>query len=192
METFDKKKEGAGARIAPLPMSEMREDWLQILKKLPGAGLKGKNSPINVFGTLMYSPAIFGPFLDYWVTSKLKMSLSVREQELVILRMGFHYSCEYVWKHHVPVALEFGATGAEIETIQNHEIPPVFSARESALLMLTDEMTRHRTIRDEAWSEWSPELSRQDIIDLIYLVSQYVFFSLLNNSIRVEIEEPLR
>lgn len=182
----------SGARIPPLQMSDMREDWLQILKKLPGAGLKGEYAPVNVFGTLMHNPGTFGPFLDYWITSKLQMGLSVREQELVILRMGYHYQCDYVWKHHVPVAREFGATDAEIEAIKMAVIPPLFAARETALLMLTDEMLRHRTIREEAWQEWSGALSSQEVIDLISLFSQYVFFSLLNNSIRVEIEEPLQ
>jgi 4-carboxymuconolactone decarboxylase len=171
MKPFENSTKNSGARIPPLPMSDMREDWLQILKKLPGAGLKGENAPVNVFGTLMHNPGTFGPFLDYWITSKLQMGLSVREQELVILRMGYHYQCDYVWKHHVP---------------------PLFAARETALLMLTDEMLSHRTIREEAWQEWSGMLSSQEVIDLISLFSQYVFFSLLNNSIRVEIEEPLQ
>jgi hypothetical protein len=30
------------------------------------------------------------------------------------------------------------------------------------------------------------------MIDLISLVSQYVFFALLNNSLQIEIEEPLK
>jgi hypothetical protein len=57
--------------------------------------------------------------------------------------------------------------------------------------MLTDEMVEHRTIRDEAWSKWSSELKKSELIDLVSIVSQYVFFALLNNSIQVDIEEPL-
>ena len=180
------------ARLAPLPMSEMRDDWVKILERLPGAGLKGVNTPVNVFGTLMYNPKTMGPFLDYWVTSKLQMGFSVREQELIILRMAWHYKCNYVWKHHVPVAKEFGATDVQVEAVKKAQLPPVFSAREGALLHLTDEMVEHRTIGDEAWSKWSSELKPQELVDLVSIVSQYVFFSLLNNSIRIEVEEPLR
>jgi 4-carboxymuconolactone decarboxylase len=179
-------------RIAPLPMSEMRDDWIKILQRLPGAGLKGVNTPVNVFGTLMYNPKTFGPFLDYWVTSKQEMGFSVREQELIILRMGYLYNCNYVWKHHVPVAKEFGASDAQIEAVKVSPLPAVFSTREYALLMLTDELVEHRTIRDEAWSRWSGELKKSEYIDLISIVSQYVFFALLNNSMQMEIEEPLK
>jgi 4-carboxymuconolactone decarboxylase len=180
------------ARLKPMPMSEMRDDWIKILERLPGAGLKGTFTPVNVFGTLMYNPKTMGPFLDYWVTSKLEMGFSGREQELIILRMGYHYQCDYVWKHHVPVAKGYGTTEAELEAVKKTPLPSVFSARENALLQLTDELVEHRTISDQAWSKWSGELKKSEMVDLISIVSQYVFFALLNNSIRVEVEEPLR
>lgn len=181
-----------GSRLTPLPMQEMKKEWLTTVERLPGAGLKGRYAPVNVLGTLMYNPQTMGSFLDYWVTSKLQMGLSVREQELVILRMGFHYNCNYVWKHHVPVAREFKTSDTEIAALKASKIPSVFSPREYALLMLTDEMVKHRTIRDKAWAKWSGELKQSEMVDLISLVSQYVFFALLNNSLQIEIEEPLK
>jgi len=179
------------ARIQPLPMSDMPDEWIKTIERLPGAGLKGRYAPINVFGTMIHSPQVPGPFLDYWVTSKLVMGLSGREQELVILRMGFHFKSNYVWKHHVPPAKEYGVTDAEVEAVKTPELPPVFSDRERALLKLTDEMVEHRTIREEAWSKWSPELSESEMIDLIFLVSQYCFFGLFNNALQIQVEEPL-
>lgn len=183
---------GMGARIKPLPMNQMRDDWNKILDRLPGAGLKGKFSPVNVFGTIMHNPETFGPFIDYWVTSKLKMGFNGREQELIILRMGVLFKCDYVWKHHVPVAREYGVTDAELAAVKAKTVKPLFSPREYALLMLTDELVEHRTIRDKAWNAWSGELKESEKIDLISLVSQYVFFALLNNALQVEIEEPLK
>ncbi|MBN2355310.1 carboxymuconolactone decarboxylase family protein [candidate division KSB1 bacterium] len=191
MENNEKQKPIKEARISPLPMSEMPEEWIKTLARLPGAGLKGAYTPVNVFGTLMHNPGTMGSFLEYWVTSKLEMGLSGREQELVILRMGFHYKCDYVWKHHVPVAKEYGASEAEIEAIKATQIPSGFSAREYALLMLTDELVEQRTLREDAWKKWSPELKPSELVDLISLVSQYVFFALLNNGLQIELEEPL-
>ena len=100
-------------KVNPKDVDSMRPEWLEILQRIPGDGLKGKYAPRNVLGMLMYNPDTLGPFLDYWVTSKQKMGLTVREQELVILRMALHYDCNYVWKHHVPVALEFGINQTE-------------------------------------------------------------------------------
>lgn len=180
------------ARIKPLPMSEMHPEWIKTLERLPGAGLKGLYTPVNVFGTLMYNPRTCGPFLDYWVTSKLEMGLSVREQELIILRMGVHYHCNYVWKHHVPVAQEFGVSDAQLDAVKTTPLPNVFTPHEYALLNLTDELVEFRTIREEAWVKWGTGLEKPILLDLISIVSQYVFFALLNNAIQVEIEEPLK
>ena len=178
-------------RIQPLPMSDMQDDWIKTLERIPGKGLKGAYFPTSVVGTLMYNPKTMGPFLDYWVTSKLEMGFSVREQELVILRMGVHYNCNYVWKHHVPVAREFGVTETELEALKEEKLPDIFPARETALLMLTDEMVNYRTVRDETWEKWSGELKPSEWVDLVSLVSQYVFFALLNNSLQLELEPPM-
>ena len=191
MQAQTKTKPGTEARIPPLPMSEMQNDWIKTLERLPGAGLKGLYAPVNVFGTLMYNPKTFGPFLEYWVTSKLEMGFTGREQELIIMRMGFLYHCNYVWKHHFPVAKEYGVSEDQIMAVKTSPLPSVFSPREYALLMLTDELVEHRTIRDEAWSKWSNELKKSELIDLVSIVSQYVFFALLNNAMQVQIEEPL-
>jgi len=191
METEETAKPKSRARIQPIPMSEMRDEWVKIVERLPGAGLKGLYTPVNVFGTLMYNPETMASFLDYWVTSKQKMGFTGREQELIILRMGFLFNSNYVWKHHIPPAREFGVNDIEIAAVKTNPLPSIFSARENALLMLTDEMVEYRTIRDETWSKWSGELKTSELLDLVSIVSQYVFFTLLNNSFQIEIEEPL-
>ena len=191
VQAQDKTASAEAPRVLPMPMSQMQESWLKTLERLPGAGLKGLYAPVNVFGTLQHNPNTYGAFLDYWVTSKLEMGLTPREQELVILRMGYHYQCNYVWKHHVPVGMEFGITEAELEAVKTTPLPSIFSPRESALLHLTDEMVESRNVSDKTWNKWSQELKDSEKIDLISLVSQYVFFALLNNVIRVEVEQPL-
>lgn len=86
------------------------------------------------------------------------MGLTVREQELVILRIALHYDCNYVWNHHVPVAMEFGINQTEL---------------------------------DAAWGLYKKELTDGEMVDLISLVSQYVFFALTNNVLRVAVEQNL-
>lgn len=179
-------------KLTPKDINEMKPEWLEILKRIPGDGLKGKYAPVNVLGSLMYNPDTLGQFLDYWVTSKLKMGFTVREQELVILRMAVLYDCNYVWKHHVPVGVEFGITDAELSALKSASIPDSFSSREKAILDLTDEMVQNRNVHDDTWNRCKPFLKDSEMIDLISLVSQYVLFSLTNNVIRVRVEDNLR
>lgn len=179
------------SRLIPLDTEKMPDECKEILKRLPGDALKGKYSPVNLLGILMYNRDTLRPFLDYWVTSKLKMGLSVREQELVILRMAFHYKCNYVWKHHVPAAIEFGVTPGELEYVREYPLPKGFNPREEALLVMTDHMVQNRNLSDEIYDSYAGKLKDSELVDLISMVSQYVFFTLMNNVLRVEVEPSL-
>jgi 4-carboxymuconolactone decarboxylase len=175
-------------RVEPCSMEEMRPEWLSILERIPGAGLKGQGFPRHVLGAIMHNPDTMETFLDYWVTAKSKMGLSVREQELVILRMACLYNSDYVWKHHVPVGREFAITEAELKAVHDGVFSN-FQPREQALLALTDELIDYRSIRRAIWERYHPALNNRDLVDLISLLSQYVFFALLNNALQVQVEE---
>jgi alkylhydroperoxidase family enzyme len=175
-------------RIAPLSTDDLRPESRAILERLPGAGFKGQGFPRNVLGVLMQNQETLGPFLDYWVTSKSKMGLSMREQELVILRMGVLYRSEYVWKHHVKVAREYGIEDAEFDAIRRGAYAALESERERALLELTDAFVNERTLPPELWDQTRNVLGSRDFVDLISLVSQYVLFALTNVCLQVQLE----
>jgi alkylhydroperoxidase family enzyme len=176
------------SRIAPLSTDDLRPEWLDILGRLPGTGLKGEGFPRNVLGILMRNPETLGPFLDYWVTSKSKMGLTVREQELVILRMAVLYRSEYVWKHHIKVGREFGIDDAELDAIRQGSYSAFAAERERAFLELTDAFVNDRSLPPELWNRTRGVLASQDFIDLISLVSQYVLFALTNVCMQVQLE----
>ena len=179
------------SRIEPLSTEDLRPEWVSILDRLPGAGLKGEGFPRNLLGILMLNQETLGPFLDYWVTSKSKMGLTMREQELVILRMGVLYRSEYVWKHHIKVGREFGIEDAELDAIREGSYDAFAEPRERALLELTDAFVNDRSLSPALWTRTSQILQPRDYVDLISLVSQYVLFALTNVSLQVQLEPPV-
>ncbi len=183
--TFPNESE---SRIAPLSTDDLRPEWVEILERIPGKGLKGEGFPSNVLGVLMQNQETLGPFLDYWVTSKSKMALTVRQQELVILRMAVLYRSEYVWKHHVKVAREFGVTDTELDALRHGSYTAFAAARERAFLELTDAFMNERSLSPELWNQTKHVLGSQDFVDLISLISQYVLFALVNVCMQVQVE----
>jgi 4-carboxymuconolactone decarboxylase len=125
------------------------------------------------------------------------MSPTNREQELVILRMAVHYRSEYVWKHHVVIGSEFGITKTECEALQKVPYyrstitPDTLSGRENALIALTDDLVTARTVTNSTWESCNAFFEDSEIIDIILIVSHYVFFSLVNNAMCVEVEPAL-
>jgi len=183
--TFPNESE---SRIAPLSTDDLRPEWVEILERIPGKGLKGEGFPRNLLGVLMQNQETLGPFLDYWVTSKSEMGLTVREQELVILRMAVLYRSEYVWKHHVKVGREFGVNDAELDAIRHGSYAAFAAARERAFLELTDAFINDRSLSPELWKQTKDVLRSQDFVDLISLVSQYVLFALTNVCMQLQVE----
>jgi len=176
------------SRVAPLSTDDLSAECVAILGRLPGSGLKGEGFPSNVLGILMQNQETLGPFLDYWVTSKSKMGLTVREQELVILRMGVLYRSDYVWKHHVKVGREFGIDDRELDAIRQGDYTALESERERAFLELTDAFVNERSLPPALWNRTRCILDSRDFIDLISLVSQYVLFALANVCMQVQVE----
>ena len=176
------------SRIAPLSTDNLSPECVKILERLPGKGLKGEGFPSNLLGILMQNQETLEPFLDYWVTSKAKMGLSVREQELVILRMAVLYRSEYVWKHHVKVGREFGINDTELDAIRQGSYGAFSAARERALLELTEAFMNDRYLPPELWNRTKSVLGSRDFVDLISLVSQYVLFALTNVCLQVQVE----
>jgi len=125
------------------------------------------------------------------------MSLNIREQELVILRMAVLYKSEYVWRHHVLVGRSYDITPIQLLELkrvdyENHDLYTIFIPRERALLILTDEMVNHRFVPRNVWEDaMNHHLSKRDIIDLIHLISQYTLFALTNNVLQVPLEESM-
>jgi 4-carboxymuconolactone decarboxylase len=178
----------SASRIAPLSTKDLNPECLKILARLPGKGLQGEGFPYNLLGMLMYNPETLEPFLDYWVTSKAKMGLSVREQELVILRMAVLYRSEYVWKHHVKVGREFGVNDKELDAIRHGSYAAFSAARERAFLELTDAFMNERSLSPKLWNQTKDVLGAKDFVDLISLISQYVLFALNNVCLQVQLE----
>jgi 4-carboxymuconolactone decarboxylase len=176
------------SRITPLSMDDFRPEWANILGLLPGKGLKGEGFPSNVLGILMQNPDTLGPFLNYWVSSKSNMGLAAREQELVILRMAVLYRSDYVWKHHVKVGRDLGINDTELDVIRLGSYTAFASERERALLELTDAFVNERSLSPKLWDQTRRALDPRDFVDLISLVSQYVFFALINVCLQVQIE----
>jgi len=179
------------ARIAPLPAEQLTPEQVAILERIPGKGLKGDGFPRNVLGVLMRNEDTLGPFLDYWVTSKSKLGLTVREQELVILRMAVHYRSDYVWKHHVKVGREFGIVDDEMDALRAGAYAAIASPRERALLEAVDACMDRRSIPADLWRALRATLSERDLVDTIALVSQYVLFALANVCCQVQVEDAV-
>ena len=125
--------------------------------------------PHHGISELQHSPVLLELFLEWWVSAKTAMALSLPEQELVILRMVGR--------------LRSGIYGA-------------FPPQERALLVLTDEMVERRTMSPTTWALHDRPLEPPVVVpavavDLIALIAQDVLFALTNTVLQLPLESAL-
>lgn len=114
-----------------------------------------------------------------------------RFRELLILRTAFVTPAEYEWAQHKPMARKAGFSDDEIERIKLGGSAPGWTATESALLDMTDDLIRLHTVSDSVWKRLTANLSTQQVFDAISTVGQYLSIAMLANSVGVEIDHGL-
>jgi alkylhydroperoxidase family enzyme len=170
-------------RLAPLERDEFPEEV---------EGLFGDGPVLNIFRTLAHHPKLMKRWLVFGNHILAKNSLSARDRELAILRVGWLCDAEYEWAQHTGIALNSDITQAEIDRVAKGPNAKGWSDREVALLQATDELVNDSFISDETWQKLSGFYDKEQLIDLVFTVGQYNLVSMALNTLGVQLEDGVK
>ena len=91
-------------RVAPMAESEWSDEARDQLEKLGGAS----GSVFNIFKTLAHHPKLMKRWLVFGNHVLGKNTLSPREREIAILRIGWLCRAEYEWGQHAAISRGIG------------------------------------------------------------------------------------
>lgn len=74
---------------------------------------------------------------------RAEFDLSLEYRELIMCRVAVLNRAEFEWNVHKPAYLDAGGTEEKCEALRRDGIDPIFDDEERALLILTDQSTRH-------------------------------------------------
>jgi alkylhydroperoxidase family enzyme len=120
-----------------------------------------------------------------------RLSLTMRQRELVIDRVTARCRCEYEWGVHLAFfADRIGLTQDQRRSI-THGAPEdaCWSSEEVALLRAVDELHDRADVSDATWSALASVLTTEQILDLLLLAGWYHAISYAANAARVPLEE---
>jgi len=146
---------------------------------------------LNIFRTLAHHPGLMKRWLVFGTHVLSKSTLSARERELVILRIGWLCRSGYEWGQHVRIAKDSGVRDDEIARVARGADAPGWSELDRALLRATDELHRDAFISDATWQALAAHLGTQQLMDLVFTVGQYNLVSMALNSFGVQPEPGL-
>ena len=116
--------------------------------------------------------------------------VSLREREIVILRVCANHRSEYEWGVHVRgYSAKAGLNAEQVEaTVLLPHTAGCWSARDRLLLQLCDELSASTFTSDALWTALSAEFSEEALLELLLLVGFYRTISILTNTLCMPLE----
>ena len=170
-------------RIAPLPDGAFTDEQAAIL-----APLAGRTPLLNIFRTLARTPQALRAFLAWggYIMSA-ESSLSPRQREIVILRVGYLCRSGYEFAQHAEIGLQSGLAPEEIKHIKagaDAGWPPA----EAALIRMADELVAGHFVGDATWAQLRTHFDETACMDAVYTAGQYTQVSMFLNTFGVQLD----
>lgn len=177
-------------RIQPVDLDALDDVQSEALAPMLGGRdvTRSGGHILNIFRTLVHAPKALTAFLAWggYILSR-RNSLSERDRELVILRVGYNCRSGYEFTQHSRIGLDAGLTEAEVEAIKAGPDDPSWNESDRAMLRATDDLTRDFHVSDASWSALSFLTDKQKM-DLVMTVGQYTQVSMMLNSFGVQLD----
>jgi 4-carboxymuconolactone decarboxylase len=171
------------ARVEPLPEAE----WTAEIREILPRGL-GRGRVLNIFTTLARHPKLLKRWLVFGNHVLFKSTLSPRDREIAILRIGWLCRSEYEWGQHAVIGRDAGLTDEEIRRVTRGAEASGWTPQEATLLRAVDELHEDQIIEDSTYSALASHYNVQQIMDLVFAVGQYTLVSMALNTLGVELD----
>jgi len=166
------------------------EDWSEEKKEALGQQeIKGKVA--NIFRTLANHEKLAKRWMVFANHILFKSTLSDRDREILILRIGWLCKSEYEWGQHVIIGKRAGLTDNEIACIKEGASADSWSRHEGLLIKAADELYGDAFVSDKTWQGLTDTYSDQQMMDLVFTCGQYNLVSMALNSFGVQLDEDI-
>lgn len=137
-----------------------------------------EGSKTNVINVMANHPPLamaWSHFGKYFMTGH---TLSKRQLEIVVLRVAVLVNSPYEWHNHVGYAIQEGITLEEIAAIRDFPNGDhAFTEEEAAIISACGELIKGNNITDATWATLQKTLRQDQMMDLVFLIGNYVMTS---------------
>ena len=177
-------------RVPPVPQAQWTDEQREIMAPMvSGKGLGGQAT--NIFTTFLNHPKLMKRWLVFANYVLFKSTLTARDRELAILRVGWLCQSGYEFGQHVLIARQAGISDAEIERLKSGHEAPGWSDTDRAILKSTDELHDDAFIADATYALLMRCYSTEQIMDLVFVVGNYTLVSMALNTLGVQLDASI-
>jgi len=172
-------------RIKPLGESEWNAEQQRILNQFKAPGRR----MINLYPTMANNPKLMDRWLTFAGYILRESTLTAREREILILRIGWLCQSEYEFGQHTLVGKSAGLTDQEIKRITEGPKASGWDAFDATLLQAVDELHADAFITDATWNALARRYNQRQLMDVVATVGQYNLVSMFLNSFGVQLDK---
>lgn len=165
-------------RMPPLDPNTMNEAQRKAADALAAGPRGGVRGP---FIALLRSPELMdrlqrvGAYLRY--DSALKRKLN----EFATLIVSRHWTQQFEWSIHVPLALEAGLSRESVQALAEGRRPAAMTDDEALVFDFSDELLRTHGVSDATYARAIAALGEHGVIDLVALLGYFTTVSMVMN-----------
>jgi len=163
------------------------ENWTDRQREIFG-DLRVNGRMLNIFKTLANHPNLGKRWLVFANHIMGKSTLSLRDREILILRIGWLCKSGYEWGQHFLIGLECDLSAEEIERIKAGAEAGGWTEAEQLLLRATDELHGDAFISEPTWNGLQQHYSTEQLMDIVFTVGQYNLVSMALNTCGVQLD----
>ncbi len=155
-------------------------DVAQEVRKRRGGGL------ITLDRALLYSEPMAAGWNVFLGALRQRCRLDGKLRELAIVRVALLTRAQYEYDQHVTVALQCGASQAQIDALPIWALSPLLSSVEKAVLAYAEAMTNQIQIADEVFAAVHDALNdEQALVELTATIAAYNMVARFLEAIRI-------
>ena len=174
----------ASPRIAP--KSDVTDEEAEVLAR---AGTRPGRDPLNIFSTMVHNRRVANRAVLLGGAFLGKGTITGREREIVILRVGHNASAQYEFGQHVVIGRREGLTDDEIAALATDDPGQAWTPTERALISLADELCDVDCVSDATWATLAESFDEGQLVELLVLAGYYRMISGFLNSAGVQLDE---
>ena len=146
---------------------------------------------LNALGVLAHHPELTEAYHHLIGHALFATTLSVRQRELIIMRVAHRRDAAYEWAQHAFLAGEVGITADEVARVRRGPDADGWDLLEAALLAAVDELLADARIGDATYGRLSAALTTRQIMDVVFTVGAYDVLAMALRTFDVELDEDL-
>jgi 4-carboxymuconolactone decarboxylase len=176
------KRERMG-HIAPATMTEAQRKAAAELAAGPRGEVRG---PFNV---LLRSPELMSPLQKVGEYLRFRCQLDRRIAEMATLIAARHWTQNYEWSAHHPLALKAGLKPEVAQAIAEGRRPTGMAQDEEIVYDALTEALNNKSVSDATYERAVKHFGEQNLVDLMAIAGYYALLAMLLNVARTPLPE---